>query len=73
MMPYLGIPFGSEGSPDGLLETMSYIRGLAPRQLIAGHTTLTENFTIEVLAGVEPALAELREFVMARNRPETWR
>jgi glyoxylase-like metal-dependent hydrolase (beta-lactamase superfamily II) len=66
MMPYLGIPFSSEGSPEGLLETMRSIRALAPRQLIAGHTTLTENFTIEVLAGVEPALTELREFVLAR-------
>jgi hypothetical protein len=66
MMPYLGVPFSSEGSPEGLLETMRSIRALAPRQLIAGHTTLTENFTIEVLAGVEPALTELREFVLAR-------
>jgi glyoxylase-like metal-dependent hydrolase (beta-lactamase superfamily II) len=67
MMPYLGIPFSSEGSPEGLLEAMRSIRALAPRQLIAGHTTLTENFTIEVLAGLEPALTELREFVLART------
>jgi Alkyl sulfatase dimerisation len=66
MMPYLGVPFTAEGSPEGLLETMRYIRGLAPRQLIAGHTTLTENFTIEALAGLEPALTELFEFVLAR-------
>ncbi len=66
MMPYLGVPFTAEGSPEGLLETMRYIRGLAPRQLISGHTTLTENFTIEALAGVEPALTELYEFVLAR-------
>jgi glyoxylase-like metal-dependent hydrolase (beta-lactamase superfamily II) len=66
MMPYLGIPFGSEGSAEGLLETIGTIRALAPRQLIAGHTTITENFTIEVLAGVEPALTELHDFVLAR-------
>jgi glyoxylase-like metal-dependent hydrolase (beta-lactamase superfamily II) len=51
MMPYVGVPFDAEGSPEGLLDTMRYIRELAPRQLIAGHTTLTESFTIEALAG----------------------
>jgi hypothetical protein len=45
---------------------MRYILELAPRQLIAGHTTLTENFTIEALTGLEPALTELREFALAR-------
>jgi glyoxylase-like metal-dependent hydrolase (beta-lactamase superfamily II) len=66
MMPYLGVPFTAEGSPEGLLETMRYIRELAPRQLIAGHTTLTDNFTIEALSGLEPALTELHELVLAR-------
>jgi len=66
MMPYVGVPFDAEGSPEGLLDTMRYIRELAPRQMIAGHTTLTENFTIEALAGLEPALTELREFALAR-------
>jgi glyoxylase-like metal-dependent hydrolase (beta-lactamase superfamily II)/ABC-type amino acid transport substrate-binding protein len=66
MMPYLGAPFVAEGSPEGLLETLRYIRKLAPRQLIQGHTTLTENFTIEALAGLEPALTELHEFAVAR-------
>jgi hypothetical protein len=66
MMPYLGVPFTAEGSPEGLLDAMRYIRQLAPRQLIEGHTTLTENFTIEALAGLEPALTELHEFALAR-------
>ena len=66
MMPYLGVPFTAEGSPEGLLDTLRYIRELAPRQLIAGHTTLTENFTIETLTGLEPALTELHEFALAR-------
>jgi glyoxylase-like metal-dependent hydrolase (beta-lactamase superfamily II) len=66
MMPYVGVPFDAEGSPEGLLDAMRYIRELAPRQLIHGHTTLTENFTIEALAGLEPALTELREFALAR-------
>jgi glyoxylase-like metal-dependent hydrolase (beta-lactamase superfamily II) len=66
MMPYVGVPFDAEGSPEGLLDTMRYIRELAPRQLIEGHTTLTENFTIEALTGLEPTLAELREFALAR-------
>jgi len=66
MMPYLGIPFTAEGSPEGLLDTLRDIRELAPRQLIAGHTTLTENFTIEALTGLEPALTELHEFALAK-------
>jgi glyoxylase-like metal-dependent hydrolase (beta-lactamase superfamily II) len=66
MMPYLGVPFTAEGSPEGLLDTLRYIRELAPRQLIQGHTTLTENFTIEALTGLEPALTELHEFALAR-------
>jgi hypothetical protein len=66
MMPYVGVPFTAEGSPEGLLDTLRYIRELAPRQLIEGHTTLTENFTIEALTGLEPALAELHEFALAR-------
>jgi glyoxylase-like metal-dependent hydrolase (beta-lactamase superfamily II) len=66
MMPYVGVPFDAEGSPEGLLDTMRYIRELAPRQLIEGHTTLTENFTIEALTGLEPALTELHEFALAR-------
>jgi glyoxylase-like metal-dependent hydrolase (beta-lactamase superfamily II) len=65
MMPYLGVPFTGEGSPEGLLETLGFIRELAPRQLIGGHTTLTENFTIESLAGLEPALSELHKFALA--------
>jgi glyoxylase-like metal-dependent hydrolase (beta-lactamase superfamily II) len=66
LMPYLGVPFFAEGSPEGLLDTLRYIRELAPRQLIEGHTTLTENFTIEAVAGLEPALTELYEFALAR-------
>ena len=66
MMPYLGVPFTAEGSPEGLLETLGHIRELAPRQLVEGHTTLTDNFTIEALSGLEPALTELHEFVLAR-------
>jgi glyoxylase-like metal-dependent hydrolase (beta-lactamase superfamily II) len=66
LMPYLGVPFFAEGSPEGLLDTLRYIRELGPRQLIEGHTTLTENFTIEAVAGLEPALTELYECALAR-------
>jgi glyoxylase-like metal-dependent hydrolase (beta-lactamase superfamily II) len=66
LMPYLGVPFLAEGSPEGLLDTLRYIRELAPRQLLEGHTTLTENFTIEAVAGLEPTLTELHEFTLAR-------
>jgi glyoxylase-like metal-dependent hydrolase (beta-lactamase superfamily II) len=66
LMPYVGVPFFAEGSPEGLLDTLRAIGELGPRQLIEGHTTLTENFTIEAVAGLEPALAELHEFTLAR-------
>ena len=65
LMPYVGVPFSAEGSPEGLLDTLRYIRELAPRQLIEGHTTLTENFTIEAVAGLEPALTELYQVALA--------
>ena len=64
LMPYLGIPFASEGSPDGLLDGMRFIRELKPRALIQGHTPLTDLFTIEALSGLEPALSELRDRVL---------
>jgi glyoxylase-like metal-dependent hydrolase (beta-lactamase superfamily II) len=66
MMTYVGVPFIAEGSPEGLLDTLRSIRELAPRQLIQGHTTLTETFTIEALTGLEPALTELHEFALAK-------
>src|SRR5260370_34079254 len=66
MMPCIGVRFIAEGSPEGLLDTLRYIRELAPRQLIQGHTTLTETFTIEALTGLEPALTQLPEFALAR-------
>jgi glyoxylase-like metal-dependent hydrolase (beta-lactamase superfamily II) len=64
MMPYLGAPFFAEGSPDGLLETLAFIRELQPRALIQGHTVLTEMFTIEALPGLEAALTQLRDEVL---------
>jgi glyoxylase-like metal-dependent hydrolase (beta-lactamase superfamily II) len=66
LMPYLGVPFTAEGSPEGMLETLRDIRELAPRQLIEGHTTLTENFTIDALTGLEPALTQLHQFALDR-------
>jgi glyoxylase-like metal-dependent hydrolase (beta-lactamase superfamily II) len=64
MMPYLGAPFFAEGSPEGLLETLRFITGLGPRMLIQGHTVLTEIFTAEAVAGLLPALTELRELAV---------
>jgi glyoxylase-like metal-dependent hydrolase (beta-lactamase superfamily II) len=65
MMPYLGNPFQAEGSPEGLLETLRFIRDLQPSALIQGHTPLTETFTIEALPGLEAALSELYRRVLA--------
>ncbi len=64
MMPYLGAPFFAEGSPEGLLETIAFIRELRPRTLIHGHTTLTETFTTEALPGLHAALSGLRGQVL---------
>lgn len=66
IMPYVGVPFTDEGSPEGLLETLRYINELAPQKLIAGHTALTDNFTVEVLLGLEPALSDLYQFTLDR-------
>src|SRR5260370_18952355 len=66
MMPYLGQPFAGEGSPEGLLETLAFIGSLRPRLLIHGHTTLTEQFTAEAVAGLEAALTQLHRQVLDR-------
>ncbi|HET7014315.1 MAG TPA: MBL fold metallo-hydrolase [Streptosporangiaceae bacterium] len=76
MMPYLGNPFAAEGSPEGLLETLRFIRDLGPRALIQGHTPLTDIFTIEAMPGLEAALTELRERTLddlaaGRSLPDT--
>jgi glyoxylase-like metal-dependent hydrolase (beta-lactamase superfamily II) len=64
MMPYLGQPFASEGSPEGLLEALAFIGSLRPRLLIQGHATLTELFTAEAVAGLEAALTQLHGEVL---------
>jgi glyoxylase-like metal-dependent hydrolase (beta-lactamase superfamily II) len=64
MMPYLGAPFFTEGSAEGLLETLAFIRDLRPRVLIQGHTPLTEAFTVDAIPGLEAALAPLRDHVL---------
>lgn len=76
MMPYIGNPFLAEGSPEGLLETLRFIRDLSPRALIQGHTPLTETFTIEVIPGLEAALTELHgrtldDIVAGHTLPDT--
>ncbi len=68
MMPYLGAPFFAEGSPDGLLEALEFITRLGPRQLIQGHTVLTELFTTEAVPGLHAALSELRDWAVTGIR-----
>ena len=65
MMPYVGAPFSAEGSPDGLIETLKFITGLQPRQLVHGHTPLTELFTMDAAAGLLPALSDLHQHALA--------
>jgi glyoxylase-like metal-dependent hydrolase (beta-lactamase superfamily II) len=64
LMPYLGQPFAGEGSPDGLLEALSFIGSLRPRLLIQGHATLTESFTAEAVPGLQAALTQLHGEVL---------
>jgi len=64
MMPYLGAPFFAEGSAAGLIETLKFITELRPRQLVHGHTPLTELFTTDAVAGLLPALSELHEHAL---------
>jgi glyoxylase-like metal-dependent hydrolase (beta-lactamase superfamily II) len=68
MMPYLGAPFFAEGSPDGLLDALKLIAGLAPRALVHGHTVLTEQFTAQAVPGLLAALTELRDRSLAGIR-----
>ena len=58
-MPYLGAPFVSEGSPEGLIETIDAILALRPKQLIHGHPPLTDFYTVEALGPLGAALREL--------------
>jgi glyoxylase-like metal-dependent hydrolase (beta-lactamase superfamily II) len=64
MMPYVGSPFAAEGSPEGLLGTLRFIRDLRPRALVQGHAPLTDTFTIEAIPGLEAALTELHARVL---------
>jgi glyoxylase-like metal-dependent hydrolase (beta-lactamase superfamily II) len=64
MMPYLGQPFADEGSPEGLLRALAFIGSLQPRLLIQGHSTLTELFTAESVAGLQAGLTQLHGEVL---------
>ncbi|GII04061.1 MBL fold metallo-hydrolase [Planobispora takensis] len=64
-MPYLGAPTLAEGSAEGLFEAMRTVIGLRPRQLVHGHTALTENYTIEAFPGLLAALRDLERLVAA--------
>jgi glyoxylase-like metal-dependent hydrolase (beta-lactamase superfamily II) len=67
-MPYFGAPFVSEGSVDGLLDTIAQIRALAPKQLIHGHAPLTLNFTMEILPALGEAIARTRDHTLLQIR-----
>jgi glyoxylase-like metal-dependent hydrolase (beta-lactamase superfamily II) len=63
-MPYLGAPFFSEGSAEGLFEAMRLVIDLNPTLLVHGHTGLTLNFTIEAFPGLLAALKDLHKAVL---------
>jgi glyoxylase-like metal-dependent hydrolase (beta-lactamase superfamily II) len=64
-MPYLGAPFDSEGSVEGLMDAITLIRSLHPKMLIHGHTPLTENFTVKALEPLEIGLRAMHRDTLA--------
>jgi len=66
LMPYLGVPFFRRGFAGGAAGATALHPRATPRQLIEGHTTPTESFTGEAVAGLEASLTELHEIGLAR-------
>ena len=64
LMPYLGQPFTDEGSPEGLLEALTFIDRLRPRLLIHGHPPLTDLLTAAAVPGLRAALTQLHGEVL---------
>jgi len=65
LMPYLGAPFVSEGSIDGLLQSIDQVGELHPRQLLHGHEPLTRVFaTTAMLGELRIQLAWLRDEIL---------
>jgi glyoxylase-like metal-dependent hydrolase (beta-lactamase superfamily II) len=58
-MPYVGAPMDAEGSPQGVIDTITLVLAAAPRRLVHGHTPLTRLFTLEALPGLQQALQVL--------------
>jgi len=72
LMPYVGPPFLSEGSPEGYLEALAAVRSIAPRRLIHGHPPLTRFFNVDAVPGLETALRSLYDRYLPdvlRSRP----
>lgn len=68
LMPHLGAPFFAEGSAEGLIDTLRIIEELRPHVVIHGHTTLTANFTIEVIPALREAVEDLYHVIRADIR-----
>ena len=65
LMPYLGAPFGEEGSVDGLLAGIDQVNALKPRLLLHGHEPLTRIFnSTEMLSELRAPVAWLRDQVI---------
>jgi glyoxylase-like metal-dependent hydrolase (beta-lactamase superfamily II) len=67
-MPYFGAPFVSEGSVDGLLDTINLIDSLSPKLLLHGHAPLTQFFTLATLQPLRAALALTRDAALSGIR-----
>ncbi len=68
MMPYLGAPFVGEGSPEGLLDTLTVLESLHPKLLLHGHQPLTDFYTVDVLAPLGEALRAVADATRAGVR-----
>jgi hypothetical protein len=58
-MPYVGAPMVAEGSPQGVIDTITAVLQAAPRKLVHGHPPLTRLFTLHALPGLQQALRVL--------------
>src|SRR5262249_53220526 len=56
LMPYVGGPFYPEGSPEGMIEAIAWLRALPKSTLVHGHTPLSERWTHDAMPGLHDAL-----------------
>lgn len=63
-MPYVGPPFGGEGSTSGYIEAAQAAQRHPATRLVHGHAPLTRYWTKEAMPGLATALVSLRDHVL---------